>query len=204
MTFEIQKRRPRGPWDIEWANVAATATCLLLLGAGALYFTSYRPKPFTEQELAASKRRSLANCGAGMYDVVPHDATCPRFDAIRMEVDDYQLTLHADGRAVLDKAWREAEPDRYTGGIGPARFRELANAIALLRLDRRGHLLPDSPNANHVRVMAGCGGAWTSQGDVGGEAGEIEAVHACLAEFREQADWLKRAPAVVDDAGATP
>ncbi len=204
MTGEHQQRHRTGLGAIEWANVAATATVLTLLGAGALYFSAFRPKPFSEQELAASKARSLANCGAGMFDVVPHDGTCPRFDAIRMQVDDYELTLHADGRAVLDTAWRSGEPDRYSASIGAARFRELSNMVALLRLDRRGHTLPAAPRAGSVNVMAGCGGKWTSAGNVGGAAGEIEAVNRCLHDFRERADWLKRAPSVVEDAGGTP
>jgi hypothetical protein len=187
------------PRDFDWGNVAAAVTVLTLFGAGALYFSAYRPKPFTEQERAAMKARSLANCGAGMYDVVPHDGTCPRFDAIRMQVDAYELTLHADGRAVLDTAWRQEEPDRFSARIGAERFRELSNMLALLRLDRRGHTLPATPGTGRVTVMAGCGGAWSSTGNVGGAPGEIEAVEACLHEFREQADWLKRAPTVVDD-----
>lgn len=181
---------------ISWPHVVATALSLAFLGIGALYMTTYTPKPFSEQERAASQARVLANCGAGMFDVVPHAARCPRFDAIELQLqpcvpdcEAFQLGLHADGRAVLDVASPASERGRYTASIGSAHFRELGNLVASLKLEHRGGYDPPPTNESTYVVRAGCDGEWTTTANYGGAPGEIEAVTRCLLEVKQRADW---------------
>jgi hypothetical protein len=183
---------------VDWARVVATTGCLALAGAGALYFSTYAPKPLSAQEQATSRARSLANCGAGMFDVVPHDAHCPRFDAIALDSNEggcmpacnaYTLTLHANGEAVLEVRAPEAERGRYEASISDYEFRELANVLASLDLGRRGHLVPAPPDVDAHELRGGCGGKWSFSANLGGAPGETEAVAQCLAAVRKRADW---------------
>lgn len=183
---------------VDWARVVATTGCLALAGAGALYFSTYAPKPLSEPEQASSRARSLANCGAGMFDVVPHDARCPRFDAIALDTSEagcmpacaaYTLTLHADGKAVLEVRAPEAERGHFEASISDYEFRELANVLALLDLDRRGHFVPPQPDVDSFALRGGCGGKWSFNANLGGAAGETEAVAKCLAAVKQRADW---------------
>ena len=186
--------------ELEWANIGAAVFCLAFFVATALYFSSYRAKPMNEREVAASRARAFANCGAGMFDVVPHDHACPRFDAIGMEVqpcqpecDAWALTLHADGRAVLDVVAPEADRGRHTARVGAAEYRELANLVALLRLDTQGQVVPPQADAAMVpTVRGGCGGRWSSVGNESSKPGELLRAQQCLVAFKERADWLRR------------
>jgi hypothetical protein len=184
--------------DIDWARVVATSGCLALVGAGALYFSAYAPKPLGAQAQASSRARSLANCGAGMFDVVSHDARCPRFDAIALESSEggclpacnaYTLTLHADGKAVLDVRAPEAERGRYEASVSDYEFRELSNLLAALELERVGHLVPSPPDAGSYALRGGCGGTWSFSANLGGAPGETEAMAQCLAAVKQRADW---------------
>jgi hypothetical protein len=187
---------------IDWPRIVATSVCLLLAGAGALYFSTYEPKPFSAQELAASRVRNLANCGAGMFDVVPHAATCPRFAAIGMEVGDagcapgvsqaceaFTLTLNADGKAELVVRAPAKERGRYEASISSYEFRELSNLFASLALDRRGHVLPSPPDGEQHVVRAGCGEGWTIAANDSSRAGDIAAMERCLLGVKRRADW---------------
>jgi hypothetical protein len=200
--------------ELEWANIGAAAFCLAFFAASALYFSTYRAKPMSEPEIAASRARAFVNCGAGMFDVVPHDHACPRFDAIGMEVqpcqpecDAWALTLHADGRAVLDVAAPEPERGRYTARVGSHEYRELSNLVALLRLDTQGHVVPAPPGAEMVpTVRGGCGGRWSSVGNQASKPGELLRAQQCLVAYKDRADWLKRGGkrALADDAAPAP
>jgi hypothetical protein len=183
---------------VDWARVAATSACLALAGAAALYFSTYAPKPPGAKEQAASRARSLANCGAGMFDVATHDAACPRFDAIALEssaggcqpaCEAYTLTLHADGRAVLEVRAPESERGRYEASVGAQEYRELSNLLASLELERRGHLVPAAPDAGEYALRGGCGGAWSFNANLGGAPGETEAMAQCLVAVKRRADW---------------
>jgi hypothetical protein len=184
--------------NVDWARVVGTSGCLALLGAGALYFSTYAPKPLSAQEQASSRARSLANCGAGMFDVVPHDARCPRFDAIALETSEggclpacaaYTLTLHADGKAVLEVRAPEAERGRYEASVSDYEFRELSNLLAALELERVGHLVPAPPDAGSYALRGGCGGTWSFSANLGGAPGETEQMAQCLVAVKQRADW---------------
>jgi hypothetical protein len=190
---------------INWPHVIATACCLALLGAGAIYFTTYQVKPFSEIELAASRARTLDNCGAGMFDVVPQATQCPRFDAIVLQqppcagpdCEAFVLSLHADGRAVLDVTAPAADAGRYTARIGAGEYRELANFIASFKLDRLGGFDPAPSEAAAPVVRAGCDGNWTVDVNHGGTPGEVEAIDRCLRDVKRRADWSLESDATV-------
>jgi hypothetical protein len=186
------------PAAIDWARVVATSGCLALVAAGALYFSTYAPKPMSALEQASSRARSLANCGAGMFDVVPHEARCPRYDAIALEssaggclpaCDAWTLTLHADGKAVLDVRAPEADRGHYEASVSDYEFRELSNLLASLELERVGHLVPPPPDAGSYALRGGCGGTWAFSANLGGAPGETEAVAQCLVAVKQRADW---------------
>lgn len=195
---------------VDWARVLATSACLALAGAGALYFSTYAPKPFSAQERASSRARSLAGCGAGMFDVVPHDARCPRFEAIALDIDNtgclpacdaYTLTLHADGKAVLEVRAPEAERGRYEASVGGYEYKELSNLLASLELDRVGHLVPPSPDAVGFELRGGCGGTWSFRANLGAAPGETQAMAQCLAGVKRRADWSLVLPGRKQDPG---
>jgi hypothetical protein len=183
---------------LDWPAIVATASCLLLLGVLALYFSSYEPKAFSARELAASRTRNMANCGAGMFDVVPHDQACARYDRLALVSGSASvLTLHADGRATLVlSAPREhragfgaaeiLRPGRYEASVDAATFRELANLFAYFHLDRRGSIQPD---AGDFLLRAGCGRTWTVEANFGGDRDESQALRRCLRDFEDRADW---------------
>ena len=184
---------------LDWPNIAATTFCLTILVVGALYFSTYMPRPFSEVETSASRTRSLANCGAGMFDVVPHAPSCPTFEAIVLEstpcgpeCEAYTLTLQADGKAVLEVDAPASERGRFVASVGSAQYRELANVLALLELDRRGDLVPPSAGAPGFVLRAGCGGQWPVEANHGSVAGEAEAVQRCLVDVKDRADWSLR------------
>jgi hypothetical protein len=174
---------------------------LVLLGVAALYFSTYEPKPFSEQELASSRAHNLTRCGAGMFDVVPQAPQCPRFDAIALDVnachdpdcEAFQLTLHADGRAVLDVARPAGDAGRQRAHVSAGEFRELGNLVASLQFDLHGDLARPDPDAPSSRLRAGCEGNWLFEVDRGARPGEIEAVNACLLDFKRRADWSNEA-----------
>jgi hypothetical protein len=186
---------------LDWPAIVATAFCLAFLGILALYFSTYAPKEFSEVERNASRARNRTNCGAGMFDVVPHDQFCPRYDAIALvSATGTTLTLHADGRArlVVSQTGQDdplaastagtLPPGRYEASVDSVAFRELSNFIASYRLDRRGSIQPDA-GADDVQLRAGCNGRWTVDANYGGEAAEVPAIAACLQDFGRRADW---------------
>jgi hypothetical protein len=187
---------------INWPHVVATAICLAMLGAGALYFSTYRPKPFSEQELAASQARNLANCGAGMFDVPAQAPNCPRFDAISLRrkpctgpgCEGFELTLYADGRAVLEGEGPDQLSGRFHAHVASGEFRELANFIATFRLERRGSYDAPPPDVADELVRAGCNGDWAFAVNDGGRPGEMEAISRCLLDVKRRADWSLDTP----------
>jgi hypothetical protein len=192
-----------------WPNIAATSFCLTFLVVGALYFSTYMPKPFSETEQTSSRTRSLANCGAGMFDVVPHAPQCPAFEAIALEstpcgpdCEAYTLTLQADGKAVLEVDAPASERGRFVASVGSAQYRELANVLALLELDRRGELVEPAPGAPGFVLRAGCGGQWPVEANHGSVPGEAEAIQRCLVDVKNRADWSLK-PAKADEPVAT-
>ena len=103
------------------------------------------------------------------------------------------MTLHANGRAEIDVFAPEKERGRFYASVSKAEFRELSNLIALLRLDRRGGLVPTPPGeAATPIVRAGCKDEWSVEANAGGAAGEVEGVAQCLVDFRNRADWSTR------------
>jgi hypothetical protein len=199
--------------DVDWARVVATSACIALLAAGALYFSTFAPKPLSAQERASARARSLANCGAGMFDVAPRAAQCPRYDAIALDsaeagctpdCDAYTLTLHADGRAVLDVRAPEAGRGRYEASVSDYEFRELSNLLASLELERRGHLLPPADDAGPYALRGGCKGTWSFRANLGGAAGETEAMARCLADVKRRADWSLVVPRRKQDLDQRP
>jgi hypothetical protein len=195
--------------SINWSHVAANTVVLVLLGVAALYFSTYAPKPFSEQELAVSRAHNLTRCGAGMFDVVPHAPQCPKFDAIALDVDcglrdcePFRLTLHADGRAVLEPPVPRPDVPRQRARISAGEYRELANLVASLQLDLHGDLPHRGPDAPSNRLRAGCDGNWLFEVDRGQRPGDVEAVNACLLDFKRRADWSNEAAeaTAVDEA----
>jgi hypothetical protein len=188
---------------LDWPAIVATALTATLVGGLALYFSAYAPKEFSATERAASKQRNLANCGSGMFDVVPHDQFCPRYDAIALGSASGRegLTLHADGRAILvvgdyDEV-AKLPAGRYEASVNAATFRELSNFVASFELDRRGSVQPplappdpDGPaDTPALLLRAGCKGKWNFEVNFGGDAGEVPAINACLLDFQRRADW---------------
>lgn len=160
---------------------------------------SFEPRPLSEQQMASSKRKYLANCGEGMFDVAPQSVTCPVFDVIEFEswpcadCDAFVLTLHADGRASLSVAAPgNKESPRLQADVGEPEFRRLANVVAAMQFDRLGDLVDPLPDAGNEVIRAGCGGQWSFGINQGGSAGEAEAVARCFHAVKQRADWSQR------------
>ena len=64
---------------INWSHVAANTLVLALFGVFALYFSTYQPHPFTEQERAASRAHNIA--APQYFSCFPIKSECDQFVA---------------------------------------------------------------------------------------------------------------------------
>lgn len=161
----------------------------------ALLMHSFEPKPLSENQMAASKQRYLANCGEGMFDVSPQAADCPAFDALVLEswpcpgCEPYILTLHADGRARLDETPFADDSPLLQAHIGSAEFRRLANLVAALQFDRLGGYVEPPADAGNTVIRAGCDGQWSFAVNHGASEDDVAGVARCLHALKQRADW---------------
>lgn len=184
---------------IRWPQVIAASLVIVGAAGVALMVHSFEPKPLSENQMAASKRKFLANCGEGMFDVSPQSVVCPTFDAIAFEswpctgCDAYVLTLRADGMATLQEGVPVAGVSpTLEADVGQGEFRRLANLVAAMQFDRLGgYVEPPLHSANEV-IKAGCGGAWSFRINQGGSEGEAAAVARCFHAVKQRADWSQR------------
>lgn len=165
-------------------------------GLFALWINSYVPAPPTERDIAATRALSLANCGAGLFDVATHDSICPAYDMISLEAtpclgtcESFALTLHADGKAELVGDAPDKSSGNFEANISPAEFRQISNLVASLQLDLRGGYSPPPVDASDTVLKAGCRGQWTIHANYAGERGEFPSLVKCLQDIRNQADW---------------
>ena len=173
---------------IRWPEVIASAVCVAGLCLVALYFHSYEPKAFSAADEAASRRRALANCGYGMFDVEPHGTQCAAFDAISIQTPGYTMTIRNQGPAELRVVGPAQERGRFEATIPKSEFRRLANLLAMLALDRRGNLAPPAEGGD-ATLRAGCGGTWSVHANQGGEDHEVPGFAMCLDEVKTTTSW---------------
>ena len=181
---------------IRWPEVLAASVCMVGFALFALWINSYVPAPPNEQDAAAARALSLANCGAGLMDVATHDPVCPAYDRLSLEAtpclgdcEGFTFTLHSDGRAELLGDAPDKSRGNFEADIGRAEFRRIANLIALLQFDQRGGFSPPAPDAADHVLNAGCRGQWTLHANYAGQSGEFPALVKCLQDIRKQADW---------------